>query len=315
MQSAATPTHRTIIIGAGPGGSSAAIYLSRFNHEALIFDAPEKVPGRTRYALEIENVLGFNGSTPGPSYLKQVHKQLESFGIERHEELVTHVTREADGTFFVTTDKPARYKAGYVIVAVGVADLLPDVPRIEEFFGHSVYPCPTCNWYQTKDRRTAIIANDDKGINTALMFNAMQPGSALYVIPDRPRPYFSEEMRKKAAQASVEIVECPLVELNSEKGMLESVTLATGEKLELEILYTVLGVKRQDLFLDTESMQVERNEEGYLEVDFKTMETSVENLFAVGPCNCGPDQVMVAAGQGVVAAMEVHERVLAGMGI
>lgn len=306
---------KTIIIGGGPGGASAAIYLKRFNHSVLLLDAPQKVPGRTAQALQLENVLGFSKPTPGPEFLSQISRQLKRFNIDTRQELVTHVTRRSDGYFYVTTEKPEIYKADYVIISVGVFDILPDIPAVEDYFGKTLFQCPTCNWFQTKDKVTGIISNDDTGITSALAFNAMQKGSCLFVVPDRPRNYFSLEMIEKAKNKHIAVYKSPIVCFNGAKGRLRSIQLANETEIDVEILYTKLGVKRHDTFLDLKSVNVDRNEEGYISVDFETMETSVKNVFAVGPCNSGPDQVIVAAGQGATAAMAIHGRILTKLGI
>lgn len=309
-----TSSHKTIVIGGGPGGSAAAIYLARFNHDVLLLDAAHKIPGRTAEALHLENVLGFTRVTPGPEFMKDIHTQLQRFNIERREEVVTKVETTAEG-FTVMTDKPAHYKAEFVVVAVGVSDIMPSVPEVELYFGHSLFQCPTCNWYQTKDHKTGIISNDDAGITSALVFDAMKTGSCLFVVPDRPNPHYSPAMIKKASERNIKVLDCPVVSFNGKDGRLHSITLSDGTELEAEIIYTKLGVKRHDLFLDNGGTKVDRTPDGYLKIDYKTFETSVPNLFAVGPCNEGPDQVMISAGQGVSAAMEIHRRVLTEQGI
>ena len=306
---------KTIVIGAGPGGATAAIYLARFNHNITILDAADHIHGRTAWAYELENVLGFIEPTPGTEFLKRIDIQLLRFGIEKRTETVTKVKKAADGTFTVYTSKPARYKADYLVVSVGVHDVMPDVPDAYDYFGHSLFPCPACNWFQTKDRATGIITNSDRGLVTARSFNAMQKGSALCVFPDRPDTAFSPQLVKKVESDGVIVYTSPVICFSGVGGKLNSVSLADGTDISLEIVYTRLGVKRHDVFLNNESLSVSRDSDGYIEVDFKTFESSVLNLFAVGPCNVGQDQVIIAAGQGAVAALEIHDRILTKLGI
>lgn len=306
---------KTIIIGAGPGGASAAMYLARFNHEVILLDAPHEIRARTSWAYELETVLGFTHPIAGVQFLERVKEQLENFGVVAHEETVTGVSCSPSGHFTVKTAKPAHYTCEYLVVAVGVHDILPDVPDVDSYFGHSLFPCPACNWHQTKDRSTGIVSNSDRGIITARAFNSMQSGSAKCVFPDRPDAFYSPELVKQAEAEGIIIHRSPVICLNGSRGKLESVELADSTVIDLEVLYTRLGVKRHDAFLDTESMRLRRNTEGYIEVDFKTFESSVPNLFAVGPCNTGEDQVMVAAGQGTVAALQIHDQILTDRGI
>jgi thioredoxin reductase (NADPH) len=309
-------THRkTIVIGAGPGGATAAIYLARFNHEVLLLDAGKEIHGRTAWAFELENVLGFTEPMPGPEFIKHIDVQLRRFGIEKKEEVVSKVSRSDAGRFTVVTNSGSKFSADYLVVSVGVHDVMPDVDNVYDYFGHSIFPCPACNWYQTKDRRTGIVANSDRGLVTARAFNAMQKGSALCVLPDRPDTYFSPDLHKKAEAEGIKVYTSPLICLMGTKGKLESVTLADDTELQLDILYTRLGVKRHDIFLNDPSLPIGRDADGYIQVNFETLESSVPNLFAVGPCNSGQDQVMIAAGQGAVAAMTIHDRLLTELGI
>lgn len=307
--------HRTIVIGGGPGGASAAIYLARFNHDVTLIDAGTEIPGRTRLALHLENVLGFTKVVEGPDFLSDIHRQLRKFGVIQRKEIVTHVSKEKDGTFTVKTDRPGHYRAEFVIIAVGVYDIMPDIPDIETYFGHSIFSCPTCNWYQTKDMKTGIISNEDSGVVSALAFHAMQPGSCLFVAPDRPKPHFSKAMIKKAAAAGITVYTDPIVAFTGRRGMLKSIILADETEVPIQILYTKLGVKRHDTFFDHKTIHINRNDDGYINVDFESLETSEPNIYAVGPCNSGPDQVMVAAGQGVSAAMSIHRQILTERGI
>lgn len=142
--------------------------------------------------------------------MKKVGRQLARFGIETRTETVKEVKRGAYGRFTVLTDKPGRYLADYVIVSVGVHGVMPDVEGALDYFGHPLFPCPSCNLYQTKERKTGIITNSDRGLVTARAFNAMQGGSALCVFPDRPDAAFTSKMVKKVEADGVSVYASPV---------------------------------------------------------------------------------------------------------
>src|SRR4051812_30609148 len=104
----------TIIIGAGPGGASAAIYLARFCHQVTVIDAGEKVPGRTSMATGLRNFLGHTEPVSGSQFLTKIKEQLETYNIKIQEEKVIKVSKNLDDSFTVETDKPAQYSAKYL---------------------------------------------------------------------------------------------------------------------------------------------------------------------------------------------------------
>lgn len=301
---------KTIIIGAGPGGASAAIYLARYCHDVMLIDASHKIHGRTAMAGHVENFLGLVEPAPGQAILDNVAKQLQNFGITPVAEKVTKVSKENDSTFTVTTEEGNEHRADYVIVAVGVGDNMPKIDGLDPYYDHAIFHCLTCDWYWNRDKKAAVIANDDRGIETALMINGLHKAPLLTVIPAET-PRFSPELVIKAKANGIAVFESPLKELHGENGDLREVVLEDGTAVEAEVLFTKLGHKRYDKFLDEGGVVVEREPNGgFIKVDWQTFESSVSNLFAVGPCNEGPDQAIIAAGQGAMAALEVHRRIV-----
>ncbi len=305
----------TIIIGAGPGGASAAIYLARFCHPVLLFDAPEEVHGRTFMAPDINNFLGETTPPTGPNFIERINNQLKNYPqIERRTEKVTKVVRSEDG-FKVTTTQ-GNYTAPHVILAIGLSDNMPPINGLDPYYDHAIFHCLTCDWYERRDKKIAVIANTDRGISTALMLNHLHRPPRLVVIPGQDGFDFSSAMRDQAKAADITVYESPIKELIGADGYLHSVKLADGTAVEVEVLFTKLGHQRFDQFLDAGAIEVERDpDEGFIKVDWRTVETSVKNLFAVGPCNNGPDQIIIAGGQGAMAALEIHTRLLAAQGL
>jgi thioredoxin reductase (NADPH) len=308
-------TDNTIIIGGGPGGSSAAIYLARFCHPVTLIDAGEAVAGRTGMATSLRNFLGNTIQTPGPEFLSRIKTQMDDYEIEQVEAKVEKVTKEDDG-FTVTTDKGDIYQAKYLIVAVGVSDNMPEIEGLDPYYDSGIFHCLTCDWYDHRDQKAAVIANDDRGLTTALALDFMHRPPSLCVIPAKPNPKFTQAMQDKCAAKNIAVYTSPIKELKGAFGNLSAIVLEDGTEVETEVMFTKLGHVRLDQFLDEGNIKPDREpEEDFIKVDFKTFESSVENLFAIGPCNEGPDQAIIAAGEGALAASAIHSRILTDSGI
>ncbi len=299
----------TAIIGAGPAGASAAIYLARFCHEVMLFDAGEKVPGRTSMATHVENFLGLPLPVSGKMILGLVGRQLKRFDIDPIEEKVTKVT-QVNEKFTIHTDGLKTYDADFVVVAVGLSDNMPKIDGLDPYFDKAIFHCLTCDWYWNRDKKAAVVTNTDAGIETALMINQLHKAPKLSVIPAE-KPQFSPALIAKAEAQGISVFTSPLNELKGGGGSLEAAILADGTEVETEVLFTKLGHTRYDQFLDEGGITVDRDsKEDFIKINWQTFESSVPNLFAVGPCNEGPDQAVIAAGQGAMAALEIHRRIV-----
>lgn len=302
-------TH-TIIIGAGPAGASAAIYLARYCHAVTIFDAPSEVHGRTSMAPDIHNFLTYSEPVKGPAFMEKINAHLAKHPIERIEEKVVKVTRN-DNIYTVTTNKGTVRRAGFVVLAVGLSDNMPEIDGLDPYYDNAIYHCLTCDWYERRDKKIAVIGNTDRAISTAAMIHDLHVPPKLVVIPANNKPQFSRETRALAKLKNIEVFDSPLMKLIGQDGFLHAVRLKDGAKVDVEVLFTKLGHKRFDQFLDEGGITVEREpNEGFIKIDWRTFETSMQNLFAVGPCNEGPDQAIISAGQGAMAALEIHKRIV-----
>ncbi len=306
---------QTIIIGAGPGGSSAAIYLARFCHPVTLIDAGEAVPGRTSMATSLQNFLGHSLRVPGREFLDRIESQRKGYGIETIQDTVTKVVQTAEG-FKVETKSGQSYESAYLIVAVGLSDTMPEIEGLDPYYDTAIFHCLTCDWYDHKDQKAVVIANNDSGITTALAIDFMNRPPQLTVVPTKANPQFSAELLERAKKRSISVHTSPIKELRGKLGFLQSIVLEDGTEVEAAVLFTRLGHVRLDTFLDKGGVQPDREpDEGFIRVDCQTYESSVKNLFAVGPCNDGPDQAIIAAGEGATAAMEIHRRILSAHGI
>src|SRR5574341_1558750 len=158
--------HDCIVIGAGPGGLQAAIYLGRYNRDVLLID---RGGGRTRHAKHIEKFLT-QKSVSGNEIIDLGLEQARNFNVLTEQGLVTGV---AKGEHFEVTTKDAAFRAKFVIVSSGVYDNLPSIDGVYKFLGSGFYTCVDCDGYKTAGKKLLIIGNSIQTVRLALGMREM----------------------------------------------------------------------------------------------------------------------------------------------
>lgn len=154
----------TIILGAGPGGMTAATYASRANMSVLMVDRGI-YGGQMNNTAEIENYPGFP-SILGPELAEKMYASSTQFGAEYAFGTVLHVEAQADGSWRVVTDMD-EYSANTVIVATGAAYKKLDVPGEEAFAGRGVSYCAVCDGAFFRGQHVIVVGGGDSAVEEA----------------------------------------------------------------------------------------------------------------------------------------------------
>jgi len=287
-----------IIAGAGPGGLQAAIYLGRYNFDVLILD--RGAGGRTRHAVHVENYLGFK-TTSGGALLDIGLEQARSFGVKVEKAKVTKITRRE--LFEVETEGSA-YRAKFVIVSTGVRDNLPQVENLGRFFGESFFTCVDCDGYRTTGKKLLVMGNSFNTVRLAFGMKEMYTKdlTLLLAIYDPP-----DEYREALAEEGIALVKGRPKKLIGEE-RLEALELEDGRRIECECVMSNFGFKLNDSFLS--GLGLKRDADGFKYEVNTHFESSVGGLYIVGPLNTGNDQIVIAAGEGAAAAIDIKKRLL-----
>ena len=154
----------TIILGAGPGGMTAATYASRANMSVLMIDRGI-YGGQMNNTAEIENYPGFP-SILGPELAEEMYASSTQFGAEYAFGTVLHVEAQADGSWRVVTDMD-EYSANTVIVATGAAYKKLDVPGEKAFAGRGVSYCAVCDGAFFRGQHVIVVGGGDSAVEEA----------------------------------------------------------------------------------------------------------------------------------------------------
>ena len=285
-----------LIIGAGPAGLTAAIYLARYRRNILVMDE-----GRSRAALipESHNYPGFRGIS-GAQLLKILDDQVGQYGVEVQRQKVVSLSREPQGGLTAEVGSGARVRAAKVLLATGIIDEGPKLPGLKQvIYEGSLRFCPICDAYEAVDRRIGVLGSVATAAKKALFLRTYSREVVLLSI-DAPKA-LDREVLALLSNTGVKIVK-GVVDVERSGDSISAV-LANGERYRVDVLYPALGAAvRSQLAVE---LGARCTEDGALIVDEK-QRTSIEDLYAAGDVVSDLHQLSVATGHAAIAATEIH---------
>lgn len=290
-----------IIVGGGPGGTSAAIYTARADLRTLVIDK-----GLTAGALgitsKISNYPGVPGTVNGAELVETMRQQAESFGARFLTDKVVGVDLEAEPKM-VMAGRGAFY-AKVVILATGSMGRTSSVPGEEEFLGRGVSYCATCDGAFFRDEEVAVVGNNDEALEEALFLSKFVARTHLIV----PTPTLKA---REALVAEVEADRKIVVRLGTRlkeivgNGTVKGVRIQArgGAEEALDVKGAFVYLQGGKPITDYLMGQLETAPEGCMVVNHE-METSLPGVYAIGDLLCGHiKQAVIAAADGVTAAI------------
>ncbi len=286
-----------IIIGAGPAGLTAAIYLARFHLRIRLFDN-----GSSRAALipRTNNHAGYPKGIPGVELLQLMRRQAERFGAVREDAHVDAIEPGDDGFTVLIGDRSIRART--VLLATGVINNRPDMPLDEHNAALAkglIRYCPICDGYEVTDKRVGVIGTGDHGMREALFLRGYSKHVTL-VAPGAAHD-LDDACRQKLHAAGIEHLDGPCTPIVVDGDAIRVAT-SKGDRI-FDTVYPALGsVIRSELAV---AAGARASDDGCLEVDAH-QRTSVAGLFAAGDVVKGLDQISHAMGEAGVAATTIR---------
>lgn len=292
-----------IIVGGGAGGLSAGIYLQRYRLSSLIID---KGKARSFWMQELHNYLGLPPDTPGRVLLQQGKQHYASLDGDFLNAYVEEVVDEGD-TFAVKVKVGRQnsiypvFRSKYLIAASGIIDNLPaleDMQNVYDFAGYNLHVCLICDGYEMIDKTCGLFAGNEASIETAFTLSWFTPYITVFT---HGLFEVSDEMRSKLQEHGYRLVETPIKKFLGENHHMTGVELVDGSIVKLEMGLIAMGSRYHNAYL--EGFNLER--QGSNLVADKMGRTSHPRIFAIGDLKVGLNQVVVAAGDGALAATQI----------
>ena len=219
-----------IIVGAGPAGLSAALWLGRGRRQVLVCDS-----GHPRNAVShaMHGFLTRDGTAP-LEFMRLGREELYSYpSVELREVSVLDAER-VNTHFLVTLADQSRLAARKLLFTTGIVDELPPIEGIEAFYGKSVFPCPFCDGWEILDHPLAIYGKDKEGKHLALQLT--QWSRDLLFCTDGPSALTQQDLAQ-LVHLGLQVREDRIARLEGGDGHLERVVFANGDRLPRRALF------------------------------------------------------------------------------
>ncbi|SEB20567.1 thioredoxin reductase (NADPH) [Thalassobacillus cyri] len=300
--------HKAIILGTGPSGLTAAVYLARANMEPLVIEGPEP-GGQLTLTTEVENYPGFPDGIMGPELMDNMKKQAQRFGATFERGWVTDVDT-SNRPFKISVDGLGELEADSLIVSTGASAKMLGIPGEKENMGKGVSTCATCDGFFFRDKKVLIVGGGDSAMEESNFLTKF--ASEVNVVHRRHELRASKIMQDRAKnnqKITWRLNKTPIEVLSD--GMkvsgLKVKDNDTGEEeiIEADGIFIAIGHNPNTEFLKG---QVDTDENGYIQVTPGTTNTNIPGLFACGDVQDNKyRQAITAAGTGCMAAMDAEK--------
>lgn len=305
-------TYQSIILGTGPAGLTAAVYLARANMEPLVIEGPEP-GGQLTLTTEVENFPGFPDGIMGPELMDNMKKQAERFGATFKRGWVTDVNVD-QRPFKLTVDGLGELETQTLIISTGASAKMLEIPGEKENMGRGVSTCATCDGFFFRGKKVVIIGGGDSAMEEANFLTKF--ANEVQVIHRRNELRASKIMQDRAKgndKITWALNKTP-VEMISDGMKITGIKVKDNdseveEVIETDGIFVAIGHNPNTDFLQG---KINMDEKGYILVEPGTTNTNISGVFACGDVQDQKyRQAITAAGTGCMAAMD-SERFLEG---
>lgn len=262
-----------MVVGGGPAGLSAALYLARYDRSVILFDTGQ---GRSTWHQTNHNYLGFPGGIPARELRELGRQQLGEYPqVACLDRKISEVRRDSD--WFVAAGQAGEWRGRAVIIATGVIDHYPHFEGWDEYVGRSMFWCITCDGYACRGERVVVIGNTNATASEAMQLQRFT--DQLTVMTNSAECEIGEEFQRRLEAAGIPLIHDKIDSVHGEGGFFREIRTVDGQTIELDQLFAVQGQTPQTELI--EGLGVECSPRGYIKVDTE-QKTNVPGVYAAG---------------------------------
>jgi thioredoxin reductase (NADPH) len=288
-----------LVIGGGPAGLTAAIYLARFHLDILVIDEGKS---RAGWIPCTRNHAGFPDGISGKELLEKMREQAQKYGAKILSERVTKLERDEDSGLFAVTWGAGCVEARSVLLATGVSNRRPPMDEAlhdDALARGLIRYCPICDGFEVTDKKVGVIGSDSHGVAEALFLRSFTADVTL-IAPDKAMRLKPED-QQKLKDAKIDCVDGPA---QGAAISAEFIVVDTAEgHYTFDSVYPALGSDTHTQL--AEQVGASLAADGCIAVD-SHQRASVVGLYAAGDVVIGLDQISHAMGEGGVAATTIR---------
>jgi thioredoxin reductase (NADPH) len=288
----------SIVVGSGPAGLSAAVYLGRFLRKTVVIDNNE---GRSSGSQLNENYLGFPRGVRAERLRDLGQRQARRFGVRFVSGTISSAAVDKDQ--FVVSGDCGKWRGRTLILASGVTDVWPTFPRVERHIGRSLFWCITCDGFRTWGKKLVLIGADDEAAVTALQFLAFTRDILFVEETVEGENAISAKQSREMKRQGIKVVQGRIERAVGGAARLSAITV-NGERYPAEIIFSLLGsVPNSQLAAQLGALLDER---GFVNITSE-QRTNVPRFYAAGDIT-GPyaHQVSSAVHEGAMAGQAAN---------
>lgn len=296
---------QVIVVGTGPAGLTAAIYLARANLSPLVIEGNEP-GGQLTLTTEVENFPGFPNGIMGPELMENMRRQAEKFGAEFVRGWVEKVDLSGD-VFKLQVDGISELETKSLIISTGASAKMLGIPGEIENIGRGVSTCATCDGFFFRGKKIIVVGGGDSAMEEANFLTRF--ASEVHIVHRRNELRASKIMQDRARNnPKITLsLDCTPLEIVSDGSRVTGIkvknnTTGIEEKLATDGIFVAIGHKPNTAFLNG---QIDTDDLGYIIVKPGSSETKIPGVFACGDVQDHKfRQAITAAGSGCIAALE-----------
>ena len=285
------------VVGGGPAGLSAALWLARYLHKVVVVDSGDPRNWETR---GINGYLGHQGIR-SPELRAIGRSECAEYGVDFVGGIVDEAINETGELFAICLRGGTTIQAPRILLAIGLKDVWPNIPGLDQCYGETVHVCPDCDGYETRDKKTVVVGTGRKAVGMALALSTWT--RQIVICTNGEPPDMDQELLDQLKTLNIPVLDGPIRCVVSKDREISGIELEDGMSLDCERLYFAIGQYPSDDL--GAQLGCKRDQLGRLVID-EYNHTSVKNVYAAGDIAHAPQLAIVAASSGAVAAMAIH---------
>ncbi|MCC3357192.1 NAD(P)/FAD-dependent oxidoreductase [Bacillus sp. REN16] len=296
--------YEVVIIGGGIAGLQAAIQLGRYNRKIAVIDSDD---GRSTICRSYHNILGWPDGVSGETLRNQGKKHAERYGVSFIQNEVIKIEKQGD-SFQIDCRGGDTFAAKRLLLATGIKDNIPPIKNIYKCLGLTVYVCPDCDGYEVVDKHVIVIGSGKSGAAMALTLSYFTK-DITFINHDWNK--LDNDLMDKFEQKGISHIqdEAEEILLGEDHADFLGVRLKSGNIIKGDRGFLGFGGNKVRSELAVQ-LGIERMENKHINVDPRTKMTNIKHVWAAGDIAVHSEQITIAMGDGMQAAIWIHKSLL-----